>query len=79
MAFDYRPRPHKTGVATRMLRFMTKVVVWFLAISIGLTLVYRFVPVPITITMIADENGFTKDWTPPVADRPQHGVRRDRG
>lgn len=63
MAFDYRPRPHKTGVATRMLRFMTKVVVWFLAISIGLTLVYRFVPVPITITMIADENGFTKDWT----------------
>ena len=46
-----------------MLRFMTKVVVWFLAISIGLTLIYRFVPVPITITMIADENGFTKDWT----------------
>ncbi len=46
-----------------MLRFVTKVVVWFLAISIGLTLVYRFVPVPITITMIADENGFTKDWT----------------
>jgi monofunctional biosynthetic peptidoglycan transglycosylase len=46
-----------------MLRFVTKVVVWFLAISIGLTLVYRFVPVPITITMIADENGFTRDWT----------------
>jgi monofunctional biosynthetic peptidoglycan transglycosylase len=46
-----------------MLRFMTKVVVWFLAISIGLTLVYRFVPVPITITMVADENGFAKDWT----------------
>ena len=45
-----------------MLRLLTKVVVWFLAISIGMTLVYRFVPVPITITMIADEHGFTKDW-----------------
>ncbi len=46
-----------------MLRFVTKVVVWFLAVSIGLTLVYRFVPVPITITMIADEHGFTRDWS----------------
>jgi len=50
-------------MATRMLRLATRVVIWFLAISIGLTLVYRFVPVPITVTMIADENGFTKDWT----------------
>jgi len=24
---------------------------------------YKFVPVPLTITMIADPNGFTKDWT----------------
>jgi monofunctional biosynthetic peptidoglycan transglycosylase len=64
MAFDYKPRRTQTGIATRVLRLLTKIVVWFLAISIGLTLVYRFVPVPITITMIADENGFTKDWTP---------------
>jgi monofunctional glycosyltransferase len=47
-----------------MLRLLTRVVIWFLAISVGLTLVYRFVPVPITITMIADEHGFTRDWTP---------------
>ena len=47
-----------------MLRLITRTIIWFLAISIGLTLVYRFVPVPITVTMIADENGFTKDWTP---------------
>ncbi|MBM3595903.1 MAG: monofunctional biosynthetic peptidoglycan transglycosylase [Alphaproteobacteria bacterium] len=46
-----------------MLRLVTSVVVWFLAISVGLTLVYRFVPVPITITMIADPNGFMRDWT----------------
>jgi len=48
----------------RMWRFITRVVVWFLAISIGLTIIYRFVPPPITITMLVDENGFTKDWTP---------------
>ncbi|MCB2049418.1 MAG: monofunctional biosynthetic peptidoglycan transglycosylase [Novosphingobium sp.] len=47
-----------------MLRLLTKIVVWILAISVGMTLVYRFVPVPITLTMIADENGFTRDWTP---------------
>ncbi len=47
-----------------MLRLITRTIIWFLAISVGLTLVYRFVPVPITITMIADENGFTRDWTP---------------
>ena len=47
-----------------MWRLITQVIIWFLAISIGMTLVYKFVPVPITVTMIADENGFTKDWTP---------------
>ena len=47
-----------------MFRFLTRLVIWFLAISIGLTLVYRFVPPPVTITMIADPNGITKDWTP---------------
>ena len=64
MAFDYGPRRTQAGIGTRVLRLITKVVVWFLAISVGLTLVYRFVPVPLTITMVADENGFTKDWTP---------------
>ncbi|MEZ5743370.1 MAG: monofunctional biosynthetic peptidoglycan transglycosylase [Sphingomonadaceae bacterium] len=47
-----------------MFRFLTRLVIWFIAISLGLTLVYRFVPPPVTITMIADSNGFTKDWTP---------------
>lgn len=47
-----------------MMRFIIRLFVYFLAITIGLTLVYRFVPPPVTITMIADEHGFTKDWTP---------------
>ena len=47
-----------------MLRLLARIIIWFLAISVGLTLVYRFVPPPVTITMLADEHGFTKDWTP---------------
>ncbi len=39
-------------------------IVWFLIGSLALTVAYRFVPVPITLTMIGDPNGFTKDWTP---------------
>lgn len=47
-----------------MLRLLTNVIVWFLAISIGLTVLYRFVPPPVTVTMLVDEHGFTKDWRP---------------
>ena len=46
------------------MRFIKRVIVWFLILSIGFTAVYRFLPVPLTITMVADENGFTRDWTP---------------
>lgn len=32
--------------------------------SVGLTVVYKWVPVPVTLTMILDPNGFEKTWTP---------------
>lgn len=48
----------------RLLRIVARVVVWFLVISVGLVLFYRFVPVPVTATMVLDGNGITKDWTP---------------
>lgn len=47
-----------------MLRITAKVIVWFLAISVGLTVLYRFVPPPVTVTMLVDGNGITKDWKP---------------
>ncbi len=57
-------RPKKShGPAYRLGWFFGRLIVWFLALSIGLTVLYKFVPVPLTITMIADPNGFTKDWT----------------
>ena len=37
---------------------------WFVGISLGLVVLYRFVPPPVTATMLFDSNGFTKEWTP---------------
>ncbi len=48
----------------RLLRFLVLAVVWFMGISFALVILYRFVPVPVTATMLMDENGITKDWTP---------------
>jgi len=47
-----------------MLRTVAKLALWFVVISVGATLVLRFVPPPVTVTMLVDANGITKDWTP---------------
>ena len=58
-------RPTKShGPAFRIGWFVGRLIVWFLVLSVGLTVLYTFVPVPLTITMIADPNGMTRDWTP---------------
>ena len=41
-----------------------RVVIWFVALSVGLTLLYKWVPVPVTLTMVLDRNGFDRDWAP---------------
>lgn len=46
------------------MRLIAKIIVWFIAISVGLTVLYRFVPPPVTVTMLIDGNGITKDWEP---------------
>ena len=48
----------------RVLRFLVMTIVWFIGISFALVVVYRVVPVPVTATMLMDENGMTKDWEP---------------
>jgi monofunctional biosynthetic peptidoglycan transglycosylase len=48
---------------TRLLRLLILAIVWFLGIGVFLVIVYRFVPVPVTATMLMDDNGITKDWT----------------
>ncbi|MFT4054515.1 MAG: monofunctional biosynthetic peptidoglycan transglycosylase [Novosphingobium sp.] len=46
------------------MRLIATIIVWFIAISVGLTVLYRFVPPPVTVTMLVDGNGITKDWVP---------------
>lgn len=64
MTFNYKPRRTQAGFGYRFMRFVSRVIIWFLVITIGLTVIYKFVPPPLTVTMLVDENGFTKSWTP---------------
>lgn len=40
-----------------------KWLLWFVGLSIAWVLIYAVVPPPVTITMLTDGNGITKDWT----------------
>ena len=48
----------------RAVRILIKAIVAFMGVSFALVILYRFVPVPVTATMLMDENGITKDWEP---------------
>jgi monofunctional glycosyltransferase len=48
----------------RVLKFLVKALLAFVGISLLLVVIYRFVPVPLTATMVLDGNGITKDWEP---------------
>jgi monofunctional biosynthetic peptidoglycan transglycosylase len=47
----------------RVMRYLILAVVAFMGISIALVIAYRFVPVPVTATMLLDPHPITKDWT----------------
>nr|WP_137676393.1 monofunctional biosynthetic peptidoglycan transglycosylase [Parerythrobacter lutipelagi] len=49
---------------TRVARFLAKCVLWFIGLSLALVLLFKWVPVPVTATMVLDGNGITKDWEP---------------
>ena len=48
----------------RLARFLAKLILWFVGLSLALVLLFKFVPPPITATMVLDGNGITKDWEP---------------
>lgn len=67
MKFDFFKRSRPTasnGVAYNLGWWIGRLIVWFIALSVGFTLLFKYVPVPVTLTMIADPNGFTRDWEP---------------
>lgn len=45
-------------------RFIAKLILWFVGLSLALVLLFKWVPVPVTATMLMDANGITKDWEP---------------
>jgi monofunctional biosynthetic peptidoglycan transglycosylase len=52
----------RRGVAYRIGWFIGRLIVWFLGLSVGFVLLYKFVPVPVTATMLMDPAGFSRDW-----------------
>lgn len=54
---------NKSG-SRRFLRIAFKILVYFVLFSVLWVLLYRFVPPPVTATMILDGKGITKDWVP---------------
>ena len=61
--FFSRP-DHGHSLLYRLGWYLAMAALWFVIGSVGLAAIYRFVPPPVTITMVLDPNGFTKDWTP---------------
>lgn len=45
-------------------RILAQIILWFVGLSLALVILFAFVPVPITATMLMDENGATRDWEP---------------
>jgi len=59
------PRPSSSrGLVWKLCWWIARLFIWFVVLSLGLVLLYRFVPVPVTASMIMDPNGFSKDWQP---------------
>ncbi|MEC3949316.1 monofunctional biosynthetic peptidoglycan transglycosylase [Sphingobium sp. HWE2-09] len=47
----------------RLILIPIKILLGFIALSLLMVVLYRFVPPPVTLTMLFDPNGITKDWT----------------
>lgn len=50
------------SIPFRIARFFAKLILWFIGLSLLLVIAFKWIPVPVTATMLMDENGITKDW-----------------
>ena len=46
----------------RLFKFLARMVLWFVGLSVAFVVIYRFVPPPVTATMVLNGDGITKDW-----------------
>ncbi|MGB3712435.1 MAG: monofunctional biosynthetic peptidoglycan transglycosylase [Erythrobacter sp.] len=51
-------------MAIRFAKIIAQLILWFVGLSLLLVLAFKWLPVPVTATMLMDENGITKDWEP---------------
>lgn len=49
-------------MAMKLTRILAKIILWFVALTLILVIAFKWIPVPVTATMLMDENGITKDW-----------------
>lgn len=66
IAFAEAP-PRRRSILARLARWCFRAVIWFVVISVLWVGIYRFVPPPVTVTMLTnalDGRGITKDWMP---------------
>ncbi|MFN4019724.1 MAG: monofunctional biosynthetic peptidoglycan transglycosylase [Erythrobacter sp.] len=43
-------------------RYAANAILWFIGLSLLLVIAFKWLPVPVTATMLMDANGITKDW-----------------
>lgn len=63
----YRSPPRRRGIVRRLFGWVARLVLGFVVLSLLMVVVYRFVPPPVTLTMIGDAiggNGIAKQWRP---------------
>ncbi|HUD90963.1 monofunctional biosynthetic peptidoglycan transglycosylase [Sphingobium sp.] len=56
-------RPASPRRRSRWIMIPIRIILGFVALSLLMVAIYRFVPPPVTWTMLLDPNGITKDWT----------------
>lgn len=45
-----------------LARILARIILGFIGLTLVLVVIFKFVPVPVTATMVLDENGVTKSW-----------------
>jgi monofunctional glycosyltransferase len=56
--------PRGKPPAYRIGWFISRAIIWFVVLSVLWVLLLKWVPAPPTLTMLTDENGWTRDWEP---------------
>ncbi|MEP3420571.1 MAG: monofunctional biosynthetic peptidoglycan transglycosylase [Erythrobacter sp.] len=51
-----------SNIIRRVARLLAQAILWFVGLSLILVIAFKWIPVPVTATMVMDENSIAKDW-----------------